>query len=181
MPLLYTITAAGIRRYLRNTPAGVVFTDRYDADDVLIETPYSPAPLTLAIAATMATPVVLLFPDEATGGTAPLYPVANGLVEGSPLAASRTEASQIFRRWFVRAAPADGYYICQAIGPTYAIGECDIPILSTTACRVYEEDLTVTTDHCESCDAEIPLDTRWCSHGCRCDVEPGYERSWSRC
>jgi hypothetical protein len=178
MPLLFVISAAGTRRYLRNTPAGVVFTDRFDeADDVRIETPYSPAPLTLAAAATMTTPVVLLFPSAE--GPAPMYPISN--TEGSPLSASRTEASQIFRRWTIRPAPAGGYFICLSITPAFGVGASDEtsdPILTVDRIPVFEED--ADGDFCESCDIPVEKGTRWCSFGCRCDVEPDYVRSHSR-
>lgn len=176
--MLYVISSAG-RLYLRNTPTGVVFTTYFDeADDVRIETPYSSTPLTLAAAAAMTTPVVLLFPS--TEGPAPLYPTANGLVEGSSLAASRTEASQIFRRWTIRPATYGGYFICQSISPTFGVGASTTPtpILTTDLIHVFEED--ADGDFCESCDTSVPKGSRWCSFGCRCDVEPDYVRSYGR-
>lgn len=42
------------------------------------------------------------------------------------------------------------------------------------------EDEDEDHDYCESCDAPVAPGERWCSHGCHCDVDPGYERSYRR-
>ena len=199
MPRIYAIFAAQ-RLYLRRASTGAIeFTTEYaEADDIHIETPYDEAPLTLAEAATKASPVVLLFPDgEASTGESPLHPKDNLIAGGNTLAASRA-ASQIGRRWTVHAAPVteaegDGFYITLSIAADHTLSVAadttDAPgyalilagpdtVLCGRAPRVFYEE--ADHDYCESCDKPVEKDERWCCHGCRCDVEPGYERSFGR-
>ena len=195
MPRIYAIFAAQ-RLYLRCAADGSIefTTTAAAADDVLIETPYDEAPLTLAEAATKATPVVLLFPDgSASTGLSPLHPKDNLIAGGNTLAASRV-ASQIGRRWTVRAAApiteaeGNGYHICLSIAAdhTLAVSADSRPILAGSDTvlagqhqRVfYEDEPEGDGDYCESCDKPVEKGERWCCHGCRCDVEPGYERSY---
>jgi hypothetical protein len=130
MPRIYAIFAAQ-RHYLRNTPTGVEFTtDPTEADDIRIETPYDPAPLTLRDAAAYRQgPVVLLFPDPAAStGQSPLHPKGNTVAPGNTLAASR-EASQIGKRWTVVPAPidlaeGDGYIITLSVAPDHTLAIC---------------------------------------------------------
>jgi hypothetical protein len=203
MPRIYAIFAAQ-RLYLRRAADGTLeFTTEYaEADDIHIETPYDEAPLTLAEAAAKASPVVLLFPDgEASTGESPLHPKDNRIAGGNTLAASRA-ASQIGRRWTVRSAPiteaeGDGFYICLSIAADHTLSVAadttDAPgyrpilagpdtVLGGRAPRIFYEDEAAEADHdyCESCDKPVEKDERWCCHGCRCDVEPGYERSFGR-
>jgi hypothetical protein len=206
MPRIYAIFAAQ-RLYLRRTADGAIefTTDPAEADDIRIETPYEEAPLTLADAATKATPVVLLFPDStASTSQSPLHPKDNLIAGGNTLAASRA-ASQIGRRWTVRPVPiteadGDGYYICLSIAADHTLAvstdTTDAPgyrpilagpdtVLAGRHPRVFYEEAAVAEadedhDYCESCDKPVERGERWCCHGCRCDVEPGYERSFGR-
>ena len=199
MPRIYAIFAA-YRLYLRNTPTGIEFTiDAAEADDIQIETPYEADPLTLAAAAAKGTPVVLRFPDSAASmGQSLLHPKDNRIVGGNSLAAS-SAASHAGRRWTIRPVPdGDGYYICLSVvtshtlavstdttdGPGYRpiLAGYDTVLVGREP-RVFYEDpdpSAVEPDHdyCESCDAPVATGERWCCHGCRCDVEPGYERSY---
>lgn len=217
MPRIYAIFAA-MRLYLRRAADGSIeFTnDSSHADDIKIETPYTDAPLTLVEAATKASPVVLLFPDSAAStGESPLHPTDNRIADGNTLAASRA-ASQIGRRWTIKAAPptntvppGEGFHICLSIAPDHTLAvSTDTtdapgyrPILAGSgatqrgpdtplggyAPRVFYEDVPPEAedeapdhDYCESCDAPVERGVRWCSHGCHCDVDPGYERSYRR-
>ena len=149
---------------------------------------------------TKASPVVLLFPDsEASTGESPLHPKDNLIAGGNTLAASRA-ASQIGRRWTVRAAPiteaeGDGFYIALSIATDHTLSVAadttDAPgfapilagpdtVLCGRAPRIFYQEAAPDHDYCESCDKPVEKDERWCCHGCRCDVEPGYERSFGR-
>lgn len=186
MPRIYAFFSAAKRYLCRAADGSIEFTTNATAaTDIQIETPYDADPLTLATAAHKATSVTLLFPDSSVStGQAPLHPKDNRLVDGTPLAAS-SAASQIGRRWTIRTAPdSDGYYICMSIAPdhTLAVSTTDIrPVLAAPEAsthRVFYEEAEHDGDYCESCDAPVEKGERWCCHGCRCDVEPGYERSY---
>jgi hypothetical protein len=198
MPRIYAIFAA-YRLYLRNTPTGIEFTvDAAEADDVRIETPFESDPLTLADAVAKGTPVVLMFPDRtAFMGQSPLHPKDNRIVGGNTLAAS-SAASQVCRRWTIRPVPdGDGYYICLSVATSHTLAVStdrpgyrpilagpDTVLVGHEPCVFYEDpDPADEPDHayyCESCDKPVERGERWCCHGCRCDVEPGYERSFDR-
>lgn len=211
MPRIYAIFAA-MRLYLRRAADGSIeFTnDSNAADDIQVQTPYDPAPLTLREAAVKGGPMVLLFPDAtASTGESPLHPTDNRIAGGNTLAASRA-ASQIGRRWTIKAAPptntvppGEGFHICLSIAPDHTLAVSpdttddpgyrpilagpDTP-LGGYAPRVFYEDVPPEAededghdgDYCESCDAPVERGVRWCCHGCHCDVDPGYERSFGR-
>jgi hypothetical protein len=205
MPRIYAIFAAQ-RHYLRRAADDTIeFTTTADAaDDIRIETPYDPEPLTLRDAAAYRQgPVVFLFPDPAAStGQSPLHPKGNTVAPGNTLAASR-EASQIGKRWTVVPAPidlaeGDGYIIALSVAPDHTLAICpdttdspgtrpilagrDTALVGRAPRIFYEEDEAEDEeaedeDYCESCDKPVAPGERWCCHGCRCDVEPGYERS----
>lgn len=182
MPRIYTVIADE-RYYLRATADGTItlVNNRAEADDIQIETPYSAEPLTLQEAAIKGTSVFLLFPESA-----PLHPVTDGIVPEATLAAS-TDGDPLYRRWLVRSIPdRDCFTIHQAIAPRFGIGinPAATPILSDTP-RIFwdePEPIDVTRGICDSCGSLTNHPTlRWCSHGCRCDLEPDYERSMIHC
>jgi hypothetical protein len=190
MPHIYTVIGAE-RFYLRTAADGaiVLVNNRAEADDIRIETPYSAEPLTLRDAAIKGTSVFLQFPDThplASSGVGrhPLHPVTDGIVSGAALAAS-TDGDPLYRRWLVRSSTPDSqcFTIHQAIAPRYGIGvDAATPILSDTPQIFWDEPEPIAGGICDSCGSRTDHPTlRWCCHGCRCDVEPDYERSMIHC
>jgi hypothetical protein len=178
MPRIYTVI--GLERFFLRAAADgtiILVNNRAEADDIRIETPYSAEPLTLQEAAVKGTGVFLLFPDAA-----PLHPVTDGIVSGAALAAS-TDGDPLYRRWLVQSNPGRHCFtIHQAIAPRFGIGidPAATPILSDTPRFFYDEPPPITGGICDSCGSLTSHPTlRWCSHGCRCDLEPGYERSFN--
>jgi hypothetical protein len=181
MPRIYTVISTE-RFYLRAAADGtiVLVNNRAEADDIRIETPYSAEPLTLRDAAIKGTCVFFMFPESV-----PLHPVTDGIVPGAALAAS-TDGDPFYRRWLVRSSTPDSLYftIHQAIAPRYGIGvdPAATPILSDTPRVFWDEPESITGGICDSCGSLTAHPTlRWCSHGCRCDLEPDYERSMIHC
>lgn len=186
MPLLYTHDATGHwQLWLRIGDDGTTIaftTNRAEASDIRIETPYSAAPLSLAEAAENP-PVVFRFtarPDT------PMYPAANGIAEATPLSVAEkptTSADALYRRWTVQATgPYTGAYtICQSIAPAYGIGRTEDaqPILTRTRGHAlfYEDTGPLEHSICDSCGEETPAGCRWCSFGCQEDIL-GRRRSW---
>lgn len=138
MPRIFTVFGFQ-RHYLRAAPDGrIIFvTDRAEADNIRIETPYSADPLpSLKAAAAKNTSVILLFP-----GRAPLHPVTDGIVPGADLVAS-TDGDPLYRRWFIKFYEDYGYFeIDHAISSRFGIGavRTSSPILSDSP-RVFWDD-----------------------------------------